>query len=666
MIIGTPAIYGDTSNTDKTGYVAKCEAQEGVFTLGANGLEPETHSITIAWDDKSITTVSEGIASDWIDRAARLNVEAITPDAAATMLEQAETATAERHDIERTKREEQAQRVSEWRDSIRDKVPTWAKAVIIAELEEDDSDTMTDYFNTKTTKTVILGFSKHTRDLFPEMRKAALNYERTANLADAPPSAEHRQKYSMGGGYFLKASGTYSSGWKISKQTFYNRGNDVAECVPYGEWAVADTPTKQATSTAPTAGGVTIEEHTHTKKGFQMWIVCLADRVDRDTYTALLDTARASRGWYSRKWGNTPAGFAFKDQDAATAFAASIQDTAAPIGEPTNTADRREATADKLESLADKMQSEIDGKFGSRAENTPKQRCQAGRARQDGRDLERAQKGLRILAALHREDNAPQLLLKVTSKKAALDLARENLDHSNSGYYDTGRPTGEPAQDTNAARAFWALAGPKTPEEIKRDKIEALESKIKNSTIAGFFPTPAPVVAKMIQRADIRAGHSVLEPSAGSGAIMDAMKEHQPEAKIRGFECNSNLIELLSLKGHLANHQDFLTSCPVLPTYDRVLMNPPFEKGQDIEHVKHAFTNHLKAGGVLVAIMSPSWQHNQARKFADFREWLEELPHYVETLDAGTFRESGTNVSTVIVTIERNEIAIEALIEGAE
>ena len=30
--------------------------------------------------------------------------------------------------------------------------------------------------------------------------------------------------------------------------------------------------------------------------------------------------------------------------------------------------------------------------------------------------------------------------------------------------------------------------------------------------------------------------------------------------------------------------------------YDRILMNPPFEHGQDVDHVEHAF-NLLKPGG---------------------------------------------------------------------
>jgi hypothetical protein len=60
--------------------------------------------------------------------------------------------------------------------------PESTKAVIIAEFRENESDCTTDYFGYSTKKTVILAFSDHTRDLFPEMRKAAEVFEETAHL----------------------------------------------------------------------------------------------------------------------------------------------------------------------------------------------------------------------------------------------------------------------------------------------------------------------------------------------------------------------------------------------------------------------------------------------------------------------------------------------------
>lgn len=114
-------------------------------------------------------------------------------------------------------------------------IPETARAVIVAEFEVDKCDCMTDYFATSVTKTVILGWSNHTRDLFTEMRKFADRIPETAHLERPPevdsnqepqternktwwhPADEHREKYSQGHGYYLKAVGRYSTGWLIRK-----------------------------------------------------------------------------------------------------------------------------------------------------------------------------------------------------------------------------------------------------------------------------------------------------------------------------------------------------------------------------------------------------------------------------------------------------------------
>lgn len=69
------------------------------------------------------------------------------------------------------------------REWLRNNLPEDAKALIIACLKVDKSDSQTDYYASSTVRTVILGFSKHTRDIFSEMRKCASNFEETAYLS---------------------------------------------------------------------------------------------------------------------------------------------------------------------------------------------------------------------------------------------------------------------------------------------------------------------------------------------------------------------------------------------------------------------------------------------------------------------------------------------------
>lgn len=104
-------------------------------------------------------------------------------------------------------------------------IPAGTKAVIVAELREDDSDPMTDYFGYNTLKTVILGFSSHTKDLFPEMRKYAALFKETAHLAGENRKYERREKYTGGEGYYLGES--KYSGWIVRKEKYFKNRESI-------------------------------------------------------------------------------------------------------------------------------------------------------------------------------------------------------------------------------------------------------------------------------------------------------------------------------------------------------------------------------------------------------------------------------------------------------
>ena len=105
-------------------------------------------------------------------------------------------------------------------ERLRPLIPSDAKAVIIGELRVSECDSYTDYYEYRIERTVILGFSTHTRNLFSEMRKHAANFEGTAYLAENDKEYEHRENYSMGDGMYL-GHNKYS-GWTISKERIYD------------------------------------------------------------------------------------------------------------------------------------------------------------------------------------------------------------------------------------------------------------------------------------------------------------------------------------------------------------------------------------------------------------------------------------------------------------
>ena len=128
------------------------------------------------------------------------------------------------------------------------KKPAWAKAAIVAELHVSETDTQSDYWGHSTSRVIILAWSKHTRNNFAEFRKAAKNAPETLDLATADKDAEHRENYSMGGGYYLAHGWRHNSGWNISKTVF----NDRCECnLPVGEWAIPDEKPAAKKKSAP-------------------------------------------------------------------------------------------------------------------------------------------------------------------------------------------------------------------------------------------------------------------------------------------------------------------------------------------------------------------------------------------------------------------------------
>ena len=118
-------------------------------------------------------------------------------------------------------------------------LPSWANAVIIATFTEHDevaSDPYSDYYQSKTTRTIILAWSKHTRMLFPELRKACLNHSDACYMNNKEQSKEHRQNYSMGAGYFLTNNDYIRHGWSIKKHVLAS--HEKVQRVSLGELAV--------------------------------------------------------------------------------------------------------------------------------------------------------------------------------------------------------------------------------------------------------------------------------------------------------------------------------------------------------------------------------------------------------------------------------------------
>jgi len=315
--------------------------------------------------------------------------------------------------------------------------------------------------------------------------------------------------------------------------------------------------------------------------------------------------------------------------------------------------------AARLRQMADKLDAQIENKLSPMTQNaTPKRMRQYAQRRHEGADLERTQKALYALADLHEQGHVPPELVGVKTKKAIAPLVHTR--GASAGYYDYS-DTGEFYDTTPTAILLQELISG-TPEQRAEKKrlaeISHLEGKARMSvgSIPGFFPTTKEIARQMVQLADIQSCMSVLEPSAGSGAIVDIVREMCPKANIAVCERNYSLRKLLELKGyHLIDQDDFLEYFVTQNGVDgwhRIVMNPPFEKQQDIDHVRHAY-DCLKCGGRLVSVMSESAFFQNNKKAQAFREWLDDKLTDEIDLPAGAFSESGTGVKTRIIVLDK-------------
>ena len=208
--------------------------------------------------------------------------------------------------------------------------------------------------------------------------------------------------------------------------------------------------------------------------------------------------------------------------------------------------------------------------------------------------------------------------------------------------------------------------GPKThpvaTEAAAKDQgteteFEALKETLKAGPVAvvavpQLFPTPRDIAAQLVAAAGIEEGQTILEPSAGTGNLLDAV----PHGKITAVEINAGLAARLreAYPTATVKQADFLTCNGDLGKFDRILMNPPFENAVDIKHIKHAL-GMLKPGGMLVALCANGPRQN---------EQLRPLATTWDVLPENSFQAAGTSVNVAMLTIRRPLVSVRAIVQA--
>jgi predicted RNA methylase len=197
-----------------------------------------------------------------------------------------------------------------------------------------------------------------------------------------------------------------------------------------------------------------------------------------------------------------------------------------------------------------------------------------------------------------------------------------------------------------------ASAAEKRAEMLQR--VEQCKAREKSAeafqavkTIPNFFPTPPGLVARVLDLADLRPGMRVLEPSCGKGDLAlpalaaGCVVECVERVHVLAEMTREALAALQPGASQRVRCDDFLTITPrdYGQRFDRVIMNPPFDRGSARLHVLHAW-EFLADGGELVAIVDST-------SALRLNEWCD----YFDHLPAGSFEvsERPTSVNTTII-----------------
>lgn len=171
-----------------------------------------------------------------------------------------------------------------------------------------------------------------------------------------------------------------------------------------------------------------------------------------------------------------------------------------------------------------------------------------------------------------------------------------------------------------------------------------------------FFSTPPALAEWLVSLSDVKPGYAVLEPSAGTGAIIKAIHKTCPEVVVDAFELmpeNRQTLEKM-INVSLVD-EDFTQGVPRL--YDRIFANPPFARNQDIQHARMMYDALDPNGGEMCVITSRHWVNAPEKECEQFRNWLHEVNAETHEIPNGVFDESGTSVATMAIVIKRNKIA---------
>ena len=222
-----------------------------------------------------------------------------------------------------------------------------------------------------------------------------------------------------------------------------------------------------------------------------------------------------------------------------------------------------------------------------------------------------------------------------------------------------------------AIEAALGLARLETPQTQRAQATDGLQQ----------FSTPIEIAVAVIEAARIRAGDTVVEPSAGTGVLATLAAAHLDEAhggRLRVNEIDPQRAMLLRrmFRDDMVSEKDAetLRETDANPQPSVIVMNPPFTtRRANGKMRRHADLTHLAAacrmvapdGGRVVAVTSCNSEPGNEHWSKAF-DGMEPAPAVRASIviDGSMFRSRGTNARTRLTIVDIGDEAAGPMVSG--
>lgn len=163
-----------------------------------------------------------------------------------------------------------------------------------------------------------------------------------------------------------------------------------------------------------------------------------------------------------------------------------------------------------------------------------------------------------------------------------------------------------------------------------------------------FYPTPEEVIDTMIGLSDV-SGKIVLEPSCGSGNIVDYCVAHHAK-RVIGCEINDKLRKIASTKCDIIAEDFLQVTSEQISHVDMIVMNPPFSN--QTEHIRHAF-EIAPSGCEVISLCNDAITYGYDKGKMAVRRLIEEYGTYEYLGEVFSNAERKTDVRVGLVRLHK-------------